>query len=90
MLLLAHSSAARPNLKSKEYVKQYRRFLQKLKQARKDSGLTQAEVSRLIGQPQSFVSKYESGERRVDFVELQFLAKTFDKPIDFFRTPDDA
>jgi transcriptional regulator with XRE-family HTH domain len=45
--------------------------LQKLlKQARNDAGLTQIELSLRLGKPQSFVSKYESGERRLDLVEL--------------------
>jgi transcriptional regulator with XRE-family HTH domain len=56
-----------------------------LKQARVDAGLTQAEVARLIARPQSFVSKSESGERRVDFVELLHLAKIYTKPISFFE-----
>ncbi len=72
-------------LKSREYVRQYRAFLQRLKQARLDAGLTQVEVSRRLGRPQSFVSKCESGERRVDFVELQYFARTYKKPLSFFQ-----
>jgi transcriptional regulator with XRE-family HTH domain len=53
--------------------------------ARKDAGLTQAQVARMLGRPQSFVSKFESGERRVDFVELQRLARIYRKPISFFE-----
>jgi transcriptional regulator with XRE-family HTH domain len=49
-------------------------------------GLTQAQVARKLSKPQSFVSKLESGERRVDFVELQQLAKIYKKPLSFFRT----
>jgi transcriptional regulator with XRE-family HTH domain len=47
--------------------------------------LTQAEVARLLSRPQSFVSKSESGERRVDFIELRHLAKIYRKPISFFE-----
>lgn len=72
-------------LKSREYVRQYRVFLQRLRQARKDAGLTQVEVSRRMGRPQSFVSKCESGERRVDFVELQYFARNYKKPLSFFQ-----
>jgi transcriptional regulator with XRE-family HTH domain len=50
-----------------------------------DSGRTQARVAKLIGHPQSFVSKFESGERRVDFVELQIIAKIYKKPFSFFQ-----
>jgi transcriptional regulator with XRE-family HTH domain len=41
-----------------------------LREARSEAGLTQAELSRRLGCPQSFVSKYESGERRLDLIEL--------------------
>lgn len=41
-----------------------------LRQARLEAGLRQEEVARRLGQPQSFVSKYESGERRLDIAEL--------------------
>lgn len=37
---------------------------------RKESGLTQVELANRLKKPQSFVSKYEHGERRLDFVEL--------------------
>jgi len=38
--------------------------------ARSKSGLTQLDVANRLGRPQSFVSKYESGERRLDVVEF--------------------
>lgn len=40
--------------------------------ARRKAGLNQAEVAERLGKPQSFVAKYEGGERRLDVVE--FLA----------------
>jgi transcriptional regulator with XRE-family HTH domain len=42
-----------------------------LRQVRADAGLTQVMLSKRLGRPQSFVSKYESGERRLDLVELR-------------------
>ena len=42
------------------------RFLALLKGARKSAGLTQAEVAGRLKKPQSFVAKYENGERRLD------------------------
>ena len=50
----------------------------------KQAGLTQIEVARLLGRPQSFVSKCESGERRVDVTELAKFAGVYRKPLDFF------
>ena len=38
---------------------------------RAEAGLTQTEIAQRLGQPQSFVSKYESGERRLDVLELR-------------------
>jgi transcriptional regulator with XRE-family HTH domain len=49
---------------------EYEHFRLLLVTAREKSGFTQAEVSKKLGRPQSFVSKYESGERRLDVVEL--------------------
>lgn len=66
------------------YSKQYQRFLNRLRKARKDANLTQTEVAAALGKPQSFVSKCESGERRVDIIELTDFAKIYEKPLDFF------
>jgi transcriptional regulator with XRE-family HTH domain len=42
--------------------------------ARKESGLTQVQIAEKMNKPQSFVSKYERGERRLDFSEFIELA----------------
>jgi len=62
----------------------YREFLGRLRTAREESGMTQVEVARQLRQPQSFVSKCESGERRVDVVELEQFARVYGKPISYF------
>lgn len=67
------------------YQAAYRRFIEKLRRARLEAGLTQARVAELLGRPQSFVSKVEAGERRVDFVELQVLAQAYGKPVAYFQ-----
>lgn len=46
-----------------------------LRSVRSEAGLTQAEVADRLEMPQSFVSKYESGERRIDLVELRQICK---------------
>jgi transcriptional regulator with XRE-family HTH domain len=73
------------NVNDKGYHKAYKKFLARLVQARRDSGLTQVEVAKRLGKARSFLSKCELGERRVDFVELQQLAKLYGKDISFFR-----
>lgn len=42
--------------------------------ARKAKGLTQAELAAALNKPQSFVAKYENGERRIDVVEFVDIA----------------
>lgn len=42
-----------------------------LRQIRRDAGLTQEDLGAKLKRPQSFVSKYESGERRLDVLELR-------------------
>jgi transcriptional regulator with XRE-family HTH domain len=44
-------------------------------EARKKAGLTQAALAARLGRPQSFVSKYEGGERRLDVVEFLEVAR---------------
>lgn len=54
---------------------EYQRLCALLKQLRVDAGLTQVQVAERLGEPQSFVSKYESGERRLDVIELKHVAE---------------
>lgn len=42
-----------------------------LRQVRLGAGLRQRDLAERLGQPQSFVSKYESGERRLDLLEIR-------------------
>ena len=62
----------------------YRQFLDRLKSVRLEVGLTQDEVGRKLRKPQSFISKCESGERRVDVVELERFAALYKKPLKYF------
>lgn len=66
------------------YSQRYKAFLRRLRDAREEADLTQADVARRLGRPQSFVSKCESGERRVDVVELAAFAKIYRKNLQHF------
>ena len=46
--------------------------------ARKRAGLTQAELAERLGRKQSFVAKYEGGERRLDLVEFLEIMRVLD------------
>lgn len=59
--------------------------LQKLlKKSRADAGLSQVELAKKLGRPQSFVSKYESGERRLDVVELREICHALELSLPAF------
>ena len=64
--------------------KEYAYFVEKLRKARKEAGLTQVEVAKKLKRPQSHVSNVESGQQRVDVVELQNFAKIYNKDINYF------
>lgn len=53
----------------------YSKFRAMMIKAREHAGLTQTDIAKRLGKPQSFVSKYERGERRLDFVEFVLLAE---------------
>ena len=47
-----------------------------LRELRTEKGLTQVQLSETLGMPQSFVSKYETGERRLDVIELREVCQS--------------
>jgi len=53
------------------YSREYRLFLEMLRAARQEAGLTQGDIAAKLAATQSFVSKCERGERRLDVVELR-------------------
>lgn len=57
---------------------------ERLKRARKNSGLDQEESAKLLGKTQSYVSKIESGQRRVDVIELKGFARIYKKSLGYF------
>ncbi|HIC2830924.1 TPA: helix-turn-helix domain-containing protein, partial [Enterobacter hormaechei] len=48
------------------YSEEYQLVINALKKARKEKGITQAQLAEALGKPQSFIAKVESGERRLD------------------------
>jgi transcriptional regulator with XRE-family HTH domain len=68
------------------HTQKYQSFLERLRTAREEAGLTQTEVAKALGRQQTYVSKCELGERRVDFVELEEFASVYRKPLSYFAT----
>jgi transcriptional regulator with XRE-family HTH domain len=56
---------------------EYRVFLRALRAARRRTGLTQVDLANRLGETQSFVSKCERGERRLDIVEVRAFCRAF-------------
>lgn len=57
--------------------KEYKQLIERLVKARKDAELTQIEVSKLLKKPQSYMSKIETSQRRIDILEMKALAKIY-------------
>jgi transcriptional regulator with XRE-family HTH domain len=69
------------------FTAEYERFRLLLIDARKAAGLTQMELAHRLSRPQSFVSKFERGERRLDVVEFLEVARAIGiDPLEFLRT----
>ena len=66
------------------YTKEHKRLVERLRQARIEAGLEQTEAGKLLKKTQSYISKIESGQRRVDVVQLKKFAKLYKKALDYF------
>ena len=66
------------------HTKEYAYFVERLRRAREEAGLTQIQVAKKLKRPQSHISNVESGQQRVDVVELQTFAKLYNKDINYF------
>ena len=63
---------------------QHRELVRKLKAARLAAGLTQLQVAKKLKRPQSFIARLESGQRRIDVIELNVLAQLYERKIASF------
>ncbi len=68
------------------YSDDHRALIKKLIDARKEAELDQDKVARKLGKSQSYISKIESGQRRLDIVQLKQFAALYNKPLNYFLT----
>ena len=66
------------------YSKDHQYVVEQLKKARQGAGLEQEQVAKILEKTQSYVSKIESGQRRIDIITLKEFAKIYKKDIKFF------
>jgi len=64
--------------------KEYEAIIERLRKARQEAGLRQVDVAKKLGRPQSYISRVESGEYRVDVLEITKFAKLYKKNVDYF------
>ena len=66
------------------YSDEYKKITERLREARIEVGFTQEQVAERLGKPQSYISKSEAGERRLDITELKKFADLYKKTINYF------
>ena len=67
-----------------KYRVKYQKLIQRLRQARLEAGLTQIQAGKKLRKPQSYLSKVERGERKIEVIELADFAKIYNKDIGYF------
>ena len=73
-------------MKKTIYSKDHKYLVEQLKKARRDAGFDQKKVGKILDKSQSYISKIESGQRRIDIVQLKKLAEIYRKDLSFFIT----
>lgn len=63
---------------------EYKEVIKKLKSARMAAGLSQEYVAKKLNRQQSYISKIEAGEQRIDIIELKLFAGAYKKDISYF------
>lgn len=64
--------------------KEYAEIIERLKKARLEASLRQEDVAKKLDRPQSYISRVESGEYRLDVIEIKKLAKIYKKDVNYF------
>jgi len=78
-------------MKKSIFTPEYKKLQRLLRQIRKGAGLRQEDLAESLGCPQSFVSKYEKGDRRLDLIELRHICRAVGIPLaEFVRRFEDS
>jgi len=66
------------------FTDKHKYIVNQLARARKEAGLTQIQAAKLLKRPQSYISKAEAGQHRIDVVQLEEFAKIYKKRLSYF------
>ena len=66
------------------YSKEHKYIVEQLKKAREKVGLSQEQVAKILHKTQSYISKIEAGQRKINVVQLKKFAEIYKKPLDYF------
>jgi len=66
------------------YSKEHNKLIERIIKARKEAGLSQWDAAKRLGRSQSYISKIEVGQRKIDVIELKKIARVYKKPINYF------
>lgn len=84
--MLAADSQARRSMQKSLKSPEYARLIAALVAVRKSAGVRQQALAKKLGRPQSFIAKYEGGERRIDVIEFVAIARALGAdPVKLFR-----
>ena len=81
---LFYRLAMKPKTIKAIYSEGHKRLVNRLIKAREEARLGQEEVAKRLGRTQSYISKIESGQRRIDLIQLQAFAKIYKKSLTYF------
>lgn len=76
--------AMKPKATKTIYSEEHKRLVDRLIKAREEAHLGQEEVAKRLGRTQSYISKLESGQRRIDLIQLKGFAQIYKKPLTYF------
>ena len=66
------------------YSKEHKKLIGRIVRARKEAGLSQVKAAKLLAKSQSYMSKIELAQRKIDVIELKRLAHIYKKPMSYF------
>lgn len=71
-------------MKKSIYSNEHQKLIEKLINARKEAGLDQTQVAKKLNVTQSFISKIESGQTKIDIFQLIEFGKIYNKNLNYF------